>query len=199
MSIKHFQFNGFALWSALALIFAGCPVALAATPTESASVTIDAIMVVIADDSLDIETKEEKVLALVDERFDFEDMSARVLGPEWRNASEEQKERFIELFRATLGKTYLVAIEEYSNEEVEYAGEVIKKEKYAQVDTFIVGDRVKTPVNYRMQKEGDDWFVYDVIIEGVSLVRNYRTSYQNIAKKDGIDGLLDQMATKTGA
>lgn len=181
------------------LLIASSPSVLAATPTESAKVSIDAIVLVIADDSLDVATKEEKVMTLVDERFDFENMSARVLGPEWRNATDEQKQRFIELFRVTLGKTYLVAIEEYSNEEVEYAGEVIKKEIYAQVDTFIVGDRVKTPVNYRMQKEGDDWFVYDVIIEGVSLVRNYRTSYQNIAKKDGIDGLLDQMATKTGA
>jgi phospholipid transport system substrate-binding protein len=199
MSIRHFRFNSFALLGTLVLLVAGNANALAATPTDSAKVTIDAIMAVIADDSLEVSTKEEKVMTLVNERFDFENMSARVLGPQWRNASDEQKQRFIELFQATLGKTYLVAIEEYSNEAVEFTGEQIKKEKYAQVDTFIVGDRVKTPVNYRMQKEGDDWFVYDVIIEGVSLIRNYRSSYQNIVKKDGVDGLLDQMASKTGA
>ncbi len=199
MRTKFSEFNIFALLGALILLLVGNPSAHAATPTDDAKVTIDAILVVIADDSLDIATKEEKVMGLVNERFDFENMSARVLGPVWRDASDEQKQRFIELFRETLGKTYLVAIEEYSNEQVEFAGETIKKEKYAQVDTFIVGDRVKTPVNYRMQKEGDEWYVYDVIIEGVSLVRNSRTSYQSIASKDGMEGLLDQRATKSGA
>ena len=145
--------------------------ALAGTPTEDAKVTIDAILEVIADDALDLPTKEEQVMALVDERFDFENMSARVLGPTWRTATPEQQQRFVELFKVLLGKTYLVAIEEYSNEQVEFAGEQIKKEKFAQVDTFIVGDRVKTPVNYRMHKVGDEWYVYDVLIEGTSLLR----------------------------
>ncbi len=199
MGTRQIRIKHIPLWGALLWLLAGVSMAVAATPTESAKETIDAVVAAIADDSMDLEAKQAKVMALVDERFDFENMSARVLGPDWRNASDEQKARFVELFKDTLSKTYLVAIEEYSNEQVEFAGEVIKKEKYAQVDTFIVGDRVKTPVNYRMQKTGEDWFVYDVIIEGVSLIRNYRTSYQTIVKRDGMDGLLEQMESKSGA
>ena len=77
--------------------------------------------------------------------------------------------------------------------------EIVKKEKYAQVDTLIVRNDVKTPVNYKLQLKGEDWLAYDVVIEGVSLIRNYRGSYQSIIKKEGMDGLLARMEQKVKA
>ncbi len=167
-------------------------------PSAEAQVreTMDAVIAVLKDNALSADEKDTRLRALVDERFDFRAMAQRTLGKEWKPASTEEQTRFIELFREQLARTYLSAITTYTDERVDVTKETIKDNRYAQVDTSIIAKDKSIPVNYRLYLRGEDWFVYDVVIEGASLVRNYRTSYQGIVKKQGMGTLLAQMEEK---
>lgn len=167
--------------------------------TEQVKDTVDTVLALLGDKSLDRQTKRAKMKAVISARFDFENMSRRTLAKNWKPASEAQRARFVKNFTEILANTYLVAIEAYTEEIIEFTGEKVQKEKYAQVDTLIVRDDVKTPVNYKLQLKGEEWLAYDVVIEGVSLIRNFRGSYQSIIKKEGIDGLLTRMDKKVKA
>lgn len=166
-------------------------------PGEQAKETIDAVIDTLRNESLELSEKRDKVKSLIEERFDFREMSKWTLARSWRQASPEEKERFVELFKEQLGNTYLSAIKEYQNETVSVVREKIRDDqKYAQVDTVIHGPNQEIPVDYKLYLKGDEWQVYDVVIEGVSLIRNYRSSYQSIIRRQGISGLLAQMEEK---
>lgn len=167
-------------------------------PTEDLKSTIDPILEVLANQSLDTEGKRDKIRAIIGERFDFWAMSQRTLGKNWRGATAEQKKRFTNAFRTLLEETYLVMVEQYTDQKVNYVNEKIKKQKYAQVDTVIISkDSPSMPVNYKMRiKKDNQWWVYDVVIEGVSMISNYRTSYQEIVKNEGVDQLISKIEKK---
>jgi phospholipid transport system substrate-binding protein len=92
--------------------------------------------------------------------------------------------------------TYFSLLEDYSNESVSYVKEQIKKSKYAIVDTLILTDKNKVPVRYRLIKSGDTWKIYDLVPEGISLISTYKKNYKTILKKQGMDGLLEEMLKK---
>ena len=170
--------------------------ATASAPTDQIKSTIDAVLETLKDESLDQEAKETKIKDLIADRFDYRNMSQRVLATNWKKATEEQQARFTELFPEILSNVYMGRIQEYTNERVDYVGETIKKEKFALVETTIVAPSVEIPINYKLRLKSDDWLVYDVVIEGVSLINTYRSSYAEIAKNEGIDGLLAKMEEK---
>lgn len=181
----------------LFVLAVGADVANAATaPAEQAKITVDAIIGALKDGNLDEQARREKIEGLVAERFDFRNMSQRVLAKNWKKASDGEKERFVGLFSRLLMNTYLGRIEAYTDERVEFVGEKIRKEKYALVDTRIVTGDKEIPVDYKMKLDGDQWRIYDVVIEEVSLVSSYRSTYVEIVHKDGIEGLLAQMQAK---
>ena len=182
----------------LVIAFAFSAAQAASTPTEQLKSTIDKVLAALNDSSLDNDAKREKIRDIIGERFDFRAMSQRTLGKSWRKAKEDQKKRFTNAYRRLLEDTYLVMVDEYTDERVDYGKEAIKKKKYAQVNTLIVrADAPPIPVNYKLRlKKGNEWWVYDVVIEGVSMISNYRTSYQQIVKNDGIDGLIGQIEAK---
>ena len=165
-------------------------------PTDQLKETVDAILVILKDNPGANGIKDEKILALVDERFNFTGMAQRVLAKNWRKASAEQKARFVELFRQLLSNSYLGRVRAYTDEKVRYGKEQIKKEKYAMVDTVIVSGNTDIPIDYKLQLMNDKWLVYDVVIEEVSLVQTYRSNYQTIVNDKGMDGLLVQMKEK---
>ncbi len=170
--------------------------AAAVGPTDTVKVTIDQVLVALADKTIDEPSRKDRVLDLITLQFDFPDMSQRILATNWKNASEAQKNQFVELFTRLLANTYWVRVKDYRDEKVEYLGEKIVDDRLARVKTQIVTETVKIPIDYSLKRNGDRWRAYDVTIEGVSLVRTYRTTYQQIAKQDGIDGLLAQMQAK---
>ena len=170
--------------------------ALAGPPTDILRGTIDQVLSILRQAELDSDTKREKIRAVINQRFDYRAMSQSTLAQNWRNASAEQKRRFVELYARLMQDTYLVMVEEYTNQEVSYGDEKIRKERYAQVDTVILDQGKQIPVNYKLRLKDGDWFVYDVIIEGVSMINNYRSSYQQIVKSDGMDGLLLKIEAK---
>ena len=169
--------------------------AAAPTPTEKVKATVEAVLEVLRDKTLDQETRRSSIRNHVSARFDYREMSKRTLAKNWGKATDGQQDRFIDLFSQLLQWSYIGRIEAYSNETVKYQKETIKKNR-AQVETFIETGGTDIPINYRLIMRGDDWFVYDVIIEQVSLIRNYRSSYQSIIKNEGMDGLLAKMETK---
>ena len=173
--------------------------ALAApTPKERVQETVDAVLEVLRDETRDVETKKRDIRVLVRERFDFRAMAQSTLAQNWRSASEAEQDRFVSLYSRLLEDSYLVMVEEYTNETVEYRNETQRNEKNAQVDTAILAADKEIPVVYRTRLKDGDWYIYDVVIEGVSLISNYRSTYQQIVRREGMDGLLARLEEKTG-
>jgi phospholipid transport system substrate-binding protein len=169
-------------------------------PSEQTRIAADQIIALLQDRALDHAERNRRITELVRDNFDFTSMAQAVLGTHWRNASPEQRQRFIELFSELLEATYRGRLEaytaEYAGEQVQYVQETLKGDR-AQVDTIVVTKTARIPISYRMIKNSDQWRVYDVVIEGVSLVRNYRGTYDEIVSKEGFDGLFSRMESKT--
>ena len=167
----------------------------AGNATESVRTSVDAIIGILKDAGLDKPAKRDKIRGVIAERFDFRAMSQRTLATNWKKASKEEQQQFTELFAALIQDTYISRVEAYTNEEVKYPGEKVTDDR-AVVDTLIVTSSKEIPVTYRLYLKGDRWLVYDVNIEGVSLISNYRNSYQEIVKREGFTGLLAKMEEK---
>jgi len=185
----------------IALIF-GTAVAVSAghasaesSPTTAVQDSVDAILVVLRDKTLDRSTSREKIRSTINERFDFRAMSQRTLATNWKKATTQEQQQFIDLFSQLIENTYIGKIEAYTDEKVEYPGEKVKGNK-AIVETRIITASADIPVDYKLYLKDDYWWVYDVIIEGVSLISNYRSTYQEIVKQEGFAGLLVKMQEK---
>jgi phospholipid transport system substrate-binding protein len=166
------------------------------TPLQVVTKTVDGVIAALANAELNQDSKKRKVKSIIGRHFDFAAMSNRVLATNWSKATKPQRNRFIGLFRELLSNTYWRKISGYTNEKVEYLGERMRSQKLATVNTVIKTDTVDIPVDYKLYLKGGTWMAYDVVIEQVSLVRNYRASFQDIVRDVGIDGLLSQLETK---
>jgi len=122
-------------------------------------------------------------------------MAQRTLATNWRKASPAQRDAFVDRFTKLLEETYLARIDTYHDETVLYDAERIQRDR-ALVKTHIHTASVDIPIDYRLHQVEGQWRVYDVVIEAVSLIRNYRTTFREIAHKRGIDGLLKEMDAK---
>ncbi len=167
----------------------------ASSPTDEVRISVDAVLVILDNEQLNYEDKRTQIGVIVQERFDFRAMSQRTLATNWSKTTDEEKEKFVELFSQLIENSYVGKIDSYTNERVDYPGEKVSGRK-AVVETLIITSSADIPVDYRLYQKGDQWLVYDVIIEGVSLISNYRSSYQEIMKKEGFDGLLAKMRAK---
>jgi phospholipid transport system substrate-binding protein len=129
--------------------------ALAAPPPkERVQETVDAVLEVLRDETRDVETKKRDIRVLVRQRFDFRAMAQSTLAQNWRSASEAEQDRFVSLYSRLLEDTYLVMVEEYTNETVEYRNEILRNEKNAQVDTAILAADKEIPVSIPHPPEG---------------------------------------------
>lgn len=165
------------------------------SPLDAVRTSVEAILEVLRNEQLDTPARREQMREAINGRFDFHAMSQRTLATNWKKATDQEQEKFVELFSRLIENSYVGKIESYTNEKVEYPGTKVKGRK-AVVDTLIITASADIPVNYKLYRKGEEWLVYDVIIEGVSLISNYRSSYQEIVKKEGIPGLLAKMQDK---
>jgi len=163
-----------------------------ATPTERVRGAITEILSVLKNKNLDSDAKWIEVGRVIAEGFDFRSMSQSILATNWRTATPEEKRRFVVFFSQYLEATYRDKIEAYSNQRVEYMNETMRKDR-AVVDTIIRTDSTQIPVSYKLKLNDDGWYAYDVVIEGVSLVNNYRSTFNAIIKSEGIEGLLTDL------
>lgn len=165
------------------------------TPTEQVRGAVDSVLSTLKLDNLDRGAKREKIRSSLQQIFYYRAMSQRTLATNWRKASPAEKDSFIKLFSKLLENTYIGKIEAYTDERVEYVSEKIKGKK-AIVDTMIVTGSVNIPISYKTVLKDEKWLIYDVVVEEVSLISNYRSSYKAIVKKEGMDGLLSKMEQK---
>lgn len=168
-------------------------------PTEQLRPTLKKLIDIVRDPLLQGDEKKserrQKIMGTVSERFDFGEMSKRVLGPTWRKIGKKEQEEFTRQMTKLLENNYIGQLENYSGERIEYVGERIKRDR-AQVSTLIENNGAKYPVHYIMTKDGDKWMVYDINIEGVSLIRNYRAEFNSILLQQDFDGLLQTLIAK---
>lgn len=170
-----------------------------AGPSEQLKPTLDKLVAILTDPNLKGDAKKidrrRKIMSTIKERFDFGEMSKRVLGSTWRKIDDRQKVYFTELMTKLIENNYVGQLENYSGQKVEFVGERIKKNR-AQVSTLIENNGAKLPVHYIMSKDNANWMVYDINIEGVSLVRNYRAEFNSILKREEFEGLVSVLEKK---
>ena len=190
-------------WAAVVALFAvvlhPTPV-LAGAPTDQLKTSVDAVIKLLKDEDLKRPEKFKERRALlrktIIERFDFTEMSKRSLAAQWAKRTPQEKKEFVDMFTNLLEKSYMDRIEAYTDQAVEYNGESIDND-YAVVKTAVnAKDKEGIPIDYKLIKEGDQWFVYDVVIEGVSLVSNYRNQFNKIISNGSYADLVKKMKAK---
>src|SRR4029079_15105240 len=159
--------------------------AVAGGATDAMKSTIDEVLRIIQDKELKqpgkAEERRQRLEQVVGDRFDYQEMSKRSLGTPWSTLSDKDKEEFVALFRTLLTNSYADKIESYSGEGVQYLNERTEKD-YAEVRTKVLSGKTEIPLDYRLINRADDWRVYDVIVDAVSLVNNYRGQFTKIIR-----------------
>jgi len=183
------------IMTALLLLTGG--IALAQTgPQQELRKAIDDGIEVLKESELDEKQRIAKLRLVLYPRFDFKEMAMRSLGSHWRRRTPEQQEEFTKLFTSLLEQTYARNIASYDGQQVIYTGEQIDG-KYAQVDSRIVDKKGREfEVNYRMLNRNNRWVIYDVVIENISLVNNYRAQFNRVITRNSYDELVSKMRGK---
>lgn len=186
----------------LVMLTFATPLQAANSPQQDLKSAIDPILVVLADQGMDEAAKRKQIGTIVDGRFDYRAMSQRVLtSNNWKKANNAQKTQFSELFGDLLKKTYFQAISAYTDQTVDFTSEKIKgrKKNRALVKTDIVSTDKRIPVDYSMHLKKAGWFIYDVKVEGVSLVKSHQSTFRNIFKNEGMAGAIKALEDKVRA
>jgi phospholipid transport system substrate-binding protein len=187
---------------ALALYLAFSAAAFAGVPLDTVKSHVTAVIDVLRDPSFKGEAgakaKREKIRVVAGNLFDFVELSKRTLGANWNNLNPEQRKEFVALYRSILEDTYVDRITAYTDEKVNFTKEVPLSESTVEVQSVIVTKKSDVPIYYRVIKRGDGWKVYDVVIEGVSLISNYRSQFREILAKGEAEALLDTLCKKVG-
>ena len=174
----------------------------AGDPQERVRETVNAVLAVLQDKSLqgpdNASRRREKMRQAVFQRFGFEEMAQRALGQYWHKRTPAEKKAFVELFGELLELSYISKIESYTGEQtVQYTKETIEQDSYASVRTAVINKRdLNVEVEYRLLQRDGNWQVYDVVIEGVSLVNNYRTQFHNIVSQESYEALVKKLKLK---
>jgi len=134
----------------------------------------------------------EAIRKAVEGYFDFREMAKRSLGRPWRDLDEQQRSEFVEVFRELLERSYGNRLSEYHNQTIKY-GHVLVRGARAAVDSEVIDADKKTPVRYYLHHADEGWFVYDIKIEGISLVSTFRTDFAGIVDKKGFNGLMGSL------
>jgi phospholipid transport system substrate-binding protein len=170
-----------------------------ATPTEVVKKTVDEVVHIVADKEMKKnEVKRRQALKkAISAIFDYSEMAKRSLGKHWNVRTAAEKKQFAELFATLLENSYAGKIESYNNERIVYIKDIVEDE-YAEVKSKVVtAARDEFTLDYRLFKQNGKWMVYDVIIEGVSLVSNYRSQFNKIITANGYDRLVKKLESKS--
>jgi phospholipid transport system substrate-binding protein len=164
------------------------------------SETVDEVLAVLRDKSKPTEERIRLLEQIVYGRFDLYVMSRLVLARNWKRFSEEQKKQYVEEFKQYLTNSYGNRIERYDEQEVKIVGEREEPRGDVVVQTKILGGEFEgASVDYRLRKKDSDWRVIDVVIEGISMVSNYRDQFKSIVSSGGPELLLEKLREKNAA
>ena len=159
--------------------------------------TIDQVMEIVSDKNLQKNPtlRREKLRQVIGLRFNYKQMVMRSLAKNYMDRSDKERKEFTRLFKKLLENSYASKIENYRNETINYIGEQVKG-KYALIKTQIVRKDGVIDVDYKMLKESGQWLVYDFVIEGVSLIRNYRSQFSKIISTESYATLVSKLSKK---
>ncbi len=181
------------------LFFLKLPFTQASEITDGVKETIDAIIEVVRSEEFKKDEKKAERRALIREivskKFSYYEMSRRSLAKHWKERTAEEKKEFIDLFGKLLENSYANKIEGYTDEKIIYVDEK-KKGNVALVKTIIQKSNDEIPVDYKLVKLGNDWKIYDFIVEGVSIIRNYRMQFKKIIHKSSYEKLVSKLKKK---
>lgn len=160
-------------------------------PTKSFSLKIDKVIEILKaqkNSQIEKEKAKKEIWNIVNGVFDFRTISMRTVGRPWKEFSEQEQADFVDAFSELLGTSYLSRIESYNDETITYLSQEIQEADKAVIKTAIIRKNGNVPLEYNVLKKNSDWFIYDVKVEGISLVKNYRTQFSSfLAKKKPAD------------
>lgn len=189
----------------LCLILSTVPIAgassqLTESPTEVVRTTLTEVFRILDDPKLKgadkLVPRRRLLEQVIGERFDYAEMSKRALAAHWAPLTNDQRAEFVQLFQAFLSDRYAGQIEGYSRERTDYLGERVEGQ-YAEVRTRLVSSKIEIPMDYRMINKAGRWYAYDIIADGVSLVKNYRSQFDKIIHSDSYDELVTRLRDRT--
>lgn len=165
-------------------------------PTAVVRATLDTVFHILDDRQLkgpgQVAHRRELIEQVISERFDYEEMSKRTLAAHWKPLTQSERQEFVQLFKTFLSDQYAARIEGYAGERVVYLSERTV-DGYAEVRTRLVSDKLDFPMDYRLTKKNGTWYAYDVIVDGVSLVMNYRSQFSRIIDDSSFQDLLRRL------
>ena len=183
------------------LVLTGTTVASAEqTPTESVKSTIAEVIQILDNEELkqsgrSVERR-QKIEQVVRQRLSYEDMAKRALGKPWVELTGSEQQEFVDLFVQLLRDTFAGRIDDYADEQVLYLS-AQQEENFAEVRTKLLGQKMDTLLDFRLADKVGHWYVYDVVIDGASIVSNYRAQFTSIIRDHSYAGLVNKMKEKT--
>jgi phospholipid transport system substrate-binding protein len=188
-----------ALAAVVALAFAGARPAAAGIPSEQLKGQIDRVLKTLADPELKKESRakdrRQAVRKIAEDIFDFSETAKRSLGAHWNQRTPAEREEFVRLFADLLERSYISKIELYNGEKIQFVGDTVENDLAVVHTKIITNQNSEIPVDYQMYQKADRWLVYDVKIEGVSMVSNYRTQFNKIIRTSSYQELVKKMKT----
>jgi phospholipid transport system substrate-binding protein len=176
--------------------------AFAGVPLETVEGHLDKVRDVLRDPSLKSESakkaKKDRIRAIAEKMFDFTELSKRTLAQNWSKFGPEQQKEFVDLYTSFLGDAYVNKIMAYSDEKIVFTKEVALTEKTVEVQSRVLRNNGDIPLYYKVILKDGVWRVYDVIIEGVSLINNYRSQFKEILSNKPPESLLETLRKKVG-
>jgi phospholipid transport system substrate-binding protein len=184
----------------LLVTLAVVPPVLAGEPTEQIKETTEKAISVLSDPTFRaperMEERQRRLREIADERFDWEEMARRSLARHWAQRTDEEKREFVALFSHLLERTYMDRVDNYSGEKVLYEGDTIDGDYGTVTVKIITNANTKIPAEYRVKRRENGWFIYDISVEGVSLINNYRTQFNSIILKSSYETLIKRLKAK---
>jgi phospholipid transport system substrate-binding protein len=173
----------------------------AGTPTAAIKTTIKQMFVILNDEELKTpgraEERHQQLEKVIGNRIAYDEMAKRSLGPQWAQLNEEERQEFVRLYAQLLRDTYSSRFDRYSDEKVEFLQETLQGD-YAEVRTRLTSSKFTLDVDYRMLQRAGDWRVYDIVVDGISLVHSYREQFTKIIRTYSYEELVTKLRQKTG-
>ena len=174
----------------------------AGAPLDSVKGNVNKVLDVLRDPALKGEsgkkTKRQKIRSISDKMFDYSELSRRTLGQDWKKLNPAQQNEFADLYKSLLEDAYADKIINYTDEKVAFSKENQLSEKTFEVQTTVLTKKADIPIYYRVIQKDGEWKVYDVVIEGVSLINNYRNQFREILMNKSPEVLIDTLRKKVG-
>lgn len=197
------RFRAAAAWGAAAILTCavGGPVrSETESPTEVVRATINEVIHILEDptfkDPAKVASRRRMLESTIAARFDYYEMSRRALASYWPPLTPSQRDEFVALFKGFLSDRYAERIEGYAGEQVLYLAERLEGD-YAEVRTRLTSSKVDIPMDYRLILKEGRWYAYDIIVDGISLVKNYRSQFAAIIRSSGYQGLVTRLRDRS--